>query len=157
MIDRNLVIDANASKCDYLAMQRDTPPTNAPRHDVVGVAQIARYDVRLAHDVAQRERDALDAQRQRDARRDAYNASLDASPITMRLRELRYANARSDLANRAFVERNVRVGPLPPAPPRVVARDVTPNDWEAMGPHVHTHKKADPSCHHPLVKCSHKW
>lgn len=138
---------------DYLAMQRDEPTTTNPTPS----ALVASYDMRLAHDMAQRERDAQRAQRERDARRNAYDALLDASPITTRLRELRYANARSDLANRAFTSRPTRVGDVGPPPPRAIARDVVPNEWERMGPHLGTHKKADPSCHHPLVKCAHKW
>lgn len=139
-------------------MQRTThdATTNATPN-VANVANVARYDVRLAHELAQRERDAERTQRERDARRRAYDAQLDASPITTRLRELRYANARSDLANRAFTSRPTRVGDVGPPPPRRVERDIVPNDWEVMGPHLGTHKKADPSCHHPLVKCAHKW
>lgn len=139
----------------HLAMQRDEPTTNATTHDVD--ANVARYDARMARDVAQRERDAQRAQRERDERRRAYDALLDASPITTRLRELRYANARSDLANRAFVERATRIRDVGPPPPRTIARDVTPNEWEAQGPHANAIKRPDRACHHPLVKCAHKW
>lgn len=95
-------------------------------------------------------RDAFYAtrQRERDARRDAYDARVNDAPITFALRE-RYAPP-SRNANRAWV-----------APPPRVHRDtrmpIGPNAWEAQGPHMAAHKAADPSCHHPLVKCSHKW
>ena len=121
-------------------MQRDT----TTHHD----ATLASYDERLAHDIAQRERDANVAQRERDARRDAYDNALASTPITLALRE-RYL-ARSDYANRAFV----------PPPPRVykpTRMPRGPNAWERNDVHVHTHKPSDKSCHHPLVKCAHKW
>lgn len=149
---------------------RSTPPptTNANASRIDANANVARYDVRMANEMAQRERDALDAQRKRDERRRAYDALCDAQPITQRLRETRYVNARSDLANRAFVPRAPRVARLDGTcvgclrPLRECDRDPrkhapTRNAWERMDVHMGTHKRPDPTCHHPLVKCVHKW
>jgi len=154
--------------CDYLGVIE--PPTTTT-HDTcshVVDASIARYDARLAHDVAQRDCDAQRARIARDARRDAYVDALASAPITLALRERAFVpratpNAfapRPPRVRRAPSDANAcdmhaRVGctrcaqPTRGAPPR--------NAWETNAPHARTHMAPDPTCHHPLVKCTHKW
>lgn len=104
--------------------------------------------------LAQRTRDANDAQRARDARRDAYANALAHTSLRDALAQ-RYV-APSATSHNAWRHTTPTYTPTRDklcAP----GRTPIPNAWEERGPHLAAHKKADPSCHHPLVKCVHKW
>jgi len=133
-------------------MPRDTTPTQRP-------TCVAR-DGDIAHDriacVACNAIDAYDAQRQRerDARRDAYLDAQSSMPITLALRAMRVPTSR--YASSAYPQRPTPTYKPTRATLGTKGRPV-PNEWESMGPHMNAHKAADPTCHHPLVKCAHKW
>jgi hypothetical protein len=141
-------IDTMHATCDYWGMQRTT---TAP-HQRDDVANVARYDDRLARDIAQRERDAQLAQRERDARRAAYDHAMANAPSVARVLA-DYRATRESPAQRALRERMARqnVGRSPKNTP---VR--TPNLWERDAPRD-VHRETDRACHHPLVKCAHKW
>ena len=89
---------------------------------------------------------------QRDAQRLAYDAmALTASPT--QLIRAHHAERMTD-AQRALNERMARQAT--PAPPRNVDRATRANLWELDAPRD-VAKAPDRACHHPLVKCSHKW
>jgi len=140
--------------CDYLGMQR--PPTTT--NDANDASMVARYDVALARDIERRERDALVAQRERDARRADYDASMNAMPITMALRTMRaMARAANTTTPNAFPRRRPPIHTPTRGPLGDAKRGPVPNAWETCAPHMRTHLAADKTCHHPLVVCHHKW
>lgn len=63
-------------------------------------------------------------------------------------------NERLTDAQRKQRERMARQNTKPPV--RAVNRTVVYNDWERAAP-LNVHREPDRECHHPLVKCSHKW
>jgi len=103
--------------------------------------------------LARRERDARDAQRARDARRDAYANALAHTSLRDALAQ-RYVppSATSSNAWRHTIPVHK------PSRPTLGAKGAPePNAWETQGPHARAHLAPDKACHHPLVRCSHKW
>lgn len=121
--------------------------TTTTTHDA-SLATLATYDALLARDVARRDATHDATQRERDARRAAYDASLDHAPITRILRDMRRPTSRTSQSGWA---------PRPPRAHKDTLMPTGPNAWEAKGPHMAAHKATDKACHHPLVVCHHKW
>lgn len=159
-----LCVARRASMRHHCAMQTTTNATHdAPRVD----ANVARYDDALARDIARRDHERAQHERERDARRRAYDVATRDMPLTLALRERLLA--RPTHSERAFLARAPRVhvdasmGTCDEHGRPWVGRfrcrtcDPTLNAWESRAPHARAHLARDPSCHHPLVRCAHKW
>lgn len=146
----------------YLGVMNVNDPLGGTPHDAT-----MRYDARLALDIARRDAQHDASQRERDARRVAYDVAMRDTPIGAALRTMRVPT--SPTSGRVFAPK----APRPLRAPNMgtcdehgkpwVGRfkcqrcDPTRNAWESRAPSLASHKAADPACHHPLVRCSHKW
>lgn len=100
-------------------------------------------------------------------RRDDYDAAESNMPITMALRAMRQptspTSGRTTFARttRKHVDWSDGTCDAHGKPWRGFARcrtcDPRKNAYERRDPNLASHKTADDTCHHPLVKCSHKW
>lgn len=104
--------------------------------------------------LARRERDANAHQRERDARRDAYANALTHTSLRDALAQ-RYVPP-SPTSHNAWRHTTPTYTPTRDAL-CAPGRTPLPNAWENQDPHARTHLRPDPTCHHPLVKCVHKW
>src|SRR6266568_5264604 len=128
--------------------------------------ELANYDARLAHDIDARDALANASQRERDARRADYDVAQSSQPITLALRALRVPP--SPQSNNAWrhtprVHVDWSLGTCnahgKPWVGRYACRvcDPTKNAWERRDPNLGGAKPPDHACHHPLVRCNHKW
>lgn len=152
--------------CDYLGMPNPPTPPTTPHANVASGVDVGAYDARLAHEIAQRDLAYATRQRERDARERAYLDALSWAPVTTALRERRnvpLASQRAFMPTPPRPHRDWADAPCPTHGPgckrcaRPARGAPMPSAWEANAPHARTHMAPDPSCHHPLVKCSHKW
>lgn len=99
------------------------------------------------------------------ARRATYDDRMANAPLTIALRE-RYVTMRQSNAQRAFMPRAPRDArvmrcancerALAQCERAPCTRTTTRNAYERNDAR-NVHRAPDPSCHHPLVKCVHKW
>lgn len=89
---------------------------------------------------------------ERNARRTAYDAMIAGMSMTQMVRASHAE--RVSLTQRKENERIARQ--RNGVPKRNVDRRDRPNLWEQDAPRD-VHLATDKACHHPLVKCHHKW
>jgi hypothetical protein len=147
----------------------NTHPTNATRPTCVAFASTLGHAFATCPTCIAR--DAYDAQRERERRErnDAYVTTYARMPIARALRDMRERERAPHVVSawtrrqREHVDDPTCVTCLRPQrvcdnpKTRPCTRDMTRNAWERSDVHLGTHKAPDPTCHHPLVKCVHKW
>lgn len=136
-------VDVNQHVAYYLGVMNVNDPLGGTPHDAT-----MRYDARLALDIARRDVAHDATQCERDARRVAYDAAMRDMPIGLALRTMRVPT--SPTSGRVFA-------PKAPVAHKETRLERGPNAWESQGDHARAHLRPDRGCHHPLVRCSHKW